>query len=585
MSILLGRLRGRLGREFTYLGARADRLHTYSHQDTCSIVLFRPGRCTPHQNELASTITMEEKPQHETASGAARLVSKFSKEVTGKDDTQTSGAAADLSDIDIQDETGSIAARALACGDLDPEESRLVRRKLDAYILPCLCVTYALQFMDKASLTNSSVYGIIQDTHLTGQDFSWASSIFFFGFLVGQYPGIALIQRFPIAKFLGASVISCGLVVMATAASSNFAGLATARFILGAVESTFSPGFVAVTSMFWTRREQATRSALWLGCVGFGGFIGALAVFGIGHIQGSLSSWRYIFLFLGSITVFWGIVFLIFVPDSPAKVRFLTEEQKVVAVQRVIENKMGTKSRRFVMAQVIEAVTDPKVILVGLLQFVIAVPAGGFAFGPLLIAGFGFSPLQTTLMTLPSSAIQSITQVGSGLLAARIANSRLNISSIAMVPPIIGTILISQLSHENKWGRTAGYWLLGFHAVSYTAVVGLMGTNVAGSTKRSVALGWGFMCFGAGQIAGPQFFRSTEAPHYKSGITSMLVNFILIAVLSQALRLLYVMENRRRDKLLAEKSPEEIEEMKRISNRQGFEDVTDKDNLLFRYAM
>lgn len=106
-----------------------------------------------------------------------------------------------------------------------------------------------------------------------------------------------------------------------------------------------------------------------------------------------------------------------------------------------------------------------------------------------------------------------------------------------------------------------------------------MGTNVAGSTKRSVALGWGFMCFGAGQIAGPQFFRSTEAPHYKSGITSMLVNFILIAVLSQALRLLYAMKNRRRDKLLAEKNPEEIEEMKRISNRQGFEDVTDKDNV------
>lgn len=106
-----------------------------------------------------------------------------------------------------------------------------------------------------------------------------------------------------------------------------------------------------------------------------------------------------------------------------------------------------------------------------------------------------------------------------------------------------------------------------------------MGTNVAGSTKRSVAHGWGFMCFGAGQIAGPQFFRSTEAPGYKSGITSMLVNFILIAVLSQALRLLYVLENRRRDKLLATKSPEEVEELKRISDRQGFEDVTDKHNV------
>ncbi|KAL8377588.1 hypothetical protein RB595_008328 [Gaeumannomyces hyphopodioides] len=526
--------------------------------------------------------TMEKKDQHEIALEAARPASKSSKEGTGGDKTGTAGAVINASDI--EDEAGSIAAIALACGDLDPEQSRLVLRKLDTYILPCLCITYALQFMDKTSLTYSSIYGIIQDTHLTGQDFSWATSIFYFGFLVAQYPGMAIIQRFPIAKFLGYNIVIWGLVLMATAASSSFAGLAAARFVLGMTEATISPGFVAMTSIWWTRHEQAGRSALWVSFLGTGGFVGSLAIFGIGHIHGSLSSWRYIFLVLGSITTMWGVVFLLFVPDGPALVRWLNAEEKMVAVQRVIENKMGTKSRRFVKDQVVEALTDPKVIVLGLLQFVIATAAGGFAFGPLIISGFGFDSLQTTLMMLPHSAVQVLTQLGCGLLTSKFPNSRLHVASLAMLPPIAGAILISQLPTESRWGRLAGYWILGFHPVAFTVVLGLLGTNIAGSTKRSVALGWSFVSFGVGQIAGPHFFKSSEAPAYKSGIISMLCSFVVTLVLAQILRLMCVAENRRRNRELARKDPDEIAELKRIGDRQGFEDVTDKENFMFRYA-
>jgi len=36
------------------------------------------------------------------------------------------------------------------------------------------------------------------------------------------------------------------------------------------------------------------------------------------------------------------------VSDNPATARFLSEQEKVVALQRVLENKTGTKSRKFV---------------------------------------------------------------------------------------------------------------------------------------------------------------------------------------------------------------------------------------------
>lgn len=62
-----------------------------------------------------------------------------------------------------------------------------------------------LQFLDKTTLGYSSVFGIIKDNKLEGQDYAWASSIFYFGYMLAEYPGVALMQRFPIAKFLGSA--------------------------------------------------------------------------------------------------------------------------------------------------------------------------------------------------------------------------------------------------------------------------------------------------------------------------------------------------------------------------------------------
>lgn len=492
----------------------------------------------------------------------------------------------DLNKLEIRDETGQLAARALASGPADPEVAKRVLRKVDLYILPFLCVTYALQFIDKTSLSYSSVYGLIQDNHLVGQEYSWTSSVFYFGYLIAEYPGVAVLQRFPVAKFLGVNIILWGAILMTTAACSSFGGIATVRFLLGVTEATISPGFVAVTGMWWTRAEQAGRSALWISFLGVGSFLGVLIAYGIGHITtGSLSAWKYIFLILGSVTFLWGFVFLLFVPDGPAGVKWLSEEERVVAVQRIVENKTGTKTRHFNRNQVLEAVTEPAIIVLGLISFANAIASGGLSFGSLIIQGFGFSAINTTLMNLPLSTVQAVAQFGCGWLARKIPSSRLHIATLAMIPPIVGTCLINQLPSDQKWGRLVGVWLLGTYPVGFMVILGLLSTNIAGSTKRSVASGWVFVCYCVGQISGPQFFKSNEAPGYHSGIVAMLCGFILNAVLNQILRCIYVVKNRSRDQQLEGKSEEEIAAITRECEARGFEDVTDNDNVSLSLAM
>jgi len=185
---------------------------------------------------------------------------------------------------------------------------------------------------------------------------------------------------------------------MITATCSSFAGLATVRFLLGVFEATISPGFVAITGIWWTRHEQASRSAIWVSFLGFFGTIGGLITFGIGHIDSPISTWKFIYVILGAFTIAWGVLFLLVVPDNPATAKWLTEEERVVAVQRVVENRTGTKSRTYVKAQVVEALTDPKIILLALISFVNAISSGGLSFGSIIIQGFGFTSLQVALM-------------------------------------------------------------------------------------------------------------------------------------------------------------------------------------------
>lgn len=163
----------------------------------------------------------------------------------------------------------------------------------------------------------------------------------------------------------------------------------------------------------------------------------------------------------------------------------------------------------------------------------------------------------------------------------KLPNSRLYVATVAMVPPIIGTLLINQLATENKWGRLVGLWLLAGYPTGFMVLLSLLATNIAGTTKKSTASAMVFVMYCVGQIVGPQCFKASEKPGYRGGIIAMLVGFILNAFFNLVLRCLYVWENKKRETGLQGLSEENLEELREESRRQGFEDRTDKENVSF----
>lgn len=68
----------------------------------------------------------------------------------------------------------------------DPVRRARLVRKIDMTVVPLLAAVYFLQFLDKTTLSYTSVMGMRTDTHLKGQDYSNLSMLFYIGELVGR---------------------------------------------------------------------------------------------------------------------------------------------------------------------------------------------------------------------------------------------------------------------------------------------------------------------------------------------------------------------------------------------------------------
>lgn len=110
------------------------------------------------------------------------------------------------------------------------------------------------------------------------------------------------------------------------------------------------------------------------------------------------AGWRAIYLTCGLITVF-SVPFVYLIVDSDVTTaRFLNEEERPKAVERLRANNTGTGTNQFKWRQVIEMFLDPKSHLFFAMTLLLNVGAAVTnAFGPTLIANFGFDSFVRSL--------------------------------------------------------------------------------------------------------------------------------------------------------------------------------------------
>lgn len=294
-------------------------------------------------------------------------------------------------------------------------------------------------------------------------------------------------QRWPIERVASAIIAVWGTCLMCSAACTNWQQFYVQRFFLGLLESGVSPMFMLVVGGWYKKREQALRIGAWYCSTGYISTISPLINYGLGHIKGSLSSWQYMYLVAGAITVLWAIVVLFFMPPDPIRAKGFNDRERYIAVARMRENNSGVRNRHFKTDQVWEALLDIKFWIVFACAFLMMFANGPVSsFIPIIISGFGFNRLNSLLLTLPAGVVVGTIELGAAYAAYRIPQSRTWIVAVCQLGTIVASILLWQLPRNEKGGLLFACYILASFGGSYTVLIGVQIANTAGYTKRSV---------------------------------------------------------------------------------------------------
>ena len=290
-------------------------------------------------------------------------------------------------------------------------------------------------------------------------------------------------------------------------------------------------------------------------------------------------------------------------PDSPVEAKFLNENDKLIAIERLRMNQMGISSGIWKWDHVRESFLDPKTWLWFSLMFVISIPSGGIStFGPLIIESFGFDSFTTILFYIPFGAVQMIATLGGAWLADRF-RMKSPVLLLLCLPPIAGCSILLAVGRapSDRAVLLTGYYIISFYPGISPLIYSWSGQNTAGDTKRKFTTAMLFVGQSAGNIVGPFLFRPNEKPYYSRGLKANLSLFIALAVLiALGMWWIRVLNRKQAAKRRAMGKPEHVMDMSMVDRQavgnqedmltseafgdKAFEDVTDLKNEDFIYV-
>lgn len=226
----------------------------------------------------------------------------------------------------------------------------------------------------------------------------------------------------------------------------------------------------------------------WYCCTGYVSIVSPLINYGLGHIHGSLSPWRYMYLVAGALTILWAVVIWFFMPPDPIRARGFTERERYIAVARLRVNNAGVRNTHFKKEQAFELLLDVKFWIVFAMAFLIMIANGPVStFTPIIIASFGFNTLNSLLLVCPAGFIIGTIELMAPYVAYKYPNTRAYIVTVCQFGTILAALLLWLLPRDSIGGLLFGVYILASYGGGYAVLMGMQIANTAGYTKRSVA--------------------------------------------------------------------------------------------------
>lgn len=428
-----------------------------------------------------------------------------------------------------------------------------------------------MPYLSKTVPGNARIAGLERDLNLKGYDYNALLSIFYISYIIFEIPSNIICKWMGPGWFIPAISLGFGICSLGTAFVDNFAQAAGVRFLLGVFEAGMMPGIAYYLSRWYRRSELTFRLSLYIVMAPLAGAFGGLLASGILQLDsvGSLKTWRMIFIVEGIITCSLAIISFFTLTDRPASARWLTEEEKDMAIARVKAERVGTTRvlDKMDMKKLWMGISNPIAASTSIVFMLNNVTVQGLAFfAPTIVRTIypDKSTVTQQLYTVPPYVVGAFFTVLFPLISWKL--DRRQIFMIASAPlTMVGFIIF--LATTNTDARYAATFLIASSLFSLGAITnGQVSANVVTDTARSSAIGLNVMMGNVGGLVSTWSFTPKDAPNYPIGNGLNLAVTAGVLIISTATLFWMNRDNKKRDgrsveEELAGLSQDEVEDL------------------------
>ena len=276
-------------------------------------------------------------------------------------------------------------------------------------LVPLLFLGYFVAYLDRVNIGFAKLQ-MAGDLELSDAVYGFGAGIFFLGYFLFEVPSNLILQRVGARVWIARIMITWGLLSAAFVFTDSVPwgpvsvafGLTdaeftfyTLRFLLGVAEAGFYPGVILYLTFWFPAARRAEVIALFMTAIAFSNVIGSPVSGGIMQFMDGLAGWRgwqWLFVAEGVPSIMVGLIVLAALPDSPAKARWLTAEERALILAR-LEDDERSKAAGGHRHRVADVFLDMRVWVFAIAFF--CLNAGFYALNfwmPTIIQEFGIDP-------------------------------------------------------------------------------------------------------------------------------------------------------------------------------------------------
>ena len=212
-----------------------------------------------------------------------------------------------------------------------------VIKKLFRRLIIFLFVLFVFSFLDRINIGFAGLT-MGKDLGLSSTMFGLAATLFYVTYVIFGIPSNMMLSRVGARRWIATIMVLWGIASTCTMFATGPTSLYVLRMIVGITEAGFLPGILVYLTYWFPAFYRARANALFMIAMPVTMAIGSLVSGYILALDGvmNLKGWQWLFLLEGIPSVLLGVVVWFYLDDTPAKAKWLTDEEKA-SLQAMME--------------------------------------------------------------------------------------------------------------------------------------------------------------------------------------------------------------------------------------------------------